>query len=219
MRLIWLFLAFFSGGTFVFLYLLLWIIIPKAKTTADKLKMKGEPINVANIEKKIKAEFESVSDRFKEMDYESVQSSLKKKSKNFFNFLESSLRLMIKAIGKLIGLILILVSFFSTLGLMIAFTLITIFKYSEWPFFLWDDFLMTHSIPHWAIHLTLLLFLVIPLLFIFQAGIKLVNPQAEISKMMLSLILLGIWFVALFVLAVLFFNSIFSGTIVDFEFT
>lgn len=53
-RLIWLLLAVFSGGTFILIYLLFWVLVPVAKTTAYKLRMKGKPINVSNIEKKLK---------------------------------------------------------------------------------------------------------------------------------------------------------------------
>jgi len=53
-RLIWLLLVVFSGGTFIMIYLLFWMLVPVAETTADKLRMKGKPINVSNIEKKLK---------------------------------------------------------------------------------------------------------------------------------------------------------------------
>ncbi len=52
--LIWLLLVVFSGGTFIMIYLLFWMLVPVAETTADKLRMKGKPINVSNIEKKLK---------------------------------------------------------------------------------------------------------------------------------------------------------------------
>ena len=61
------------------------------KTTADKLSMKGEPVNIATIEKKIREEFEEVSSKIKDIDYEEVKTSLKKKSTTFFNFLENVL--------------------------------------------------------------------------------------------------------------------------------
>jgi phage shock protein PspC (stress-responsive transcriptional regulator) len=48
-RLIWLLLFFFSSGTFFMIYVLFWILVPAAKSTSDKLKMKGEPINISNI--------------------------------------------------------------------------------------------------------------------------------------------------------------------------
>ena len=85
-RLILLFLFVFSGGTLVTIYLLFWILIPEAKTTADKLKMKGKPVNISTIEKKIKEEFEEVSSKIKGIDYEKTTSSLKQSRKIFFNF-------------------------------------------------------------------------------------------------------------------------------------
>ena len=53
-RLIWLFLGLFSWGGFVLIYLVLWVVLSEAKTTAEKLMMRGEPINVSNLEKKSK---------------------------------------------------------------------------------------------------------------------------------------------------------------------
>ena len=41
-------LLFFGSG--VLLYIILWAVIPEAKTTADKLKMQGKPVNLGNIE-------------------------------------------------------------------------------------------------------------------------------------------------------------------------
>ena len=51
-RLLWLLFGLFSAGTIILIYVVLWILIPEAKTTADKLSMKGEPVNIATIEKK-----------------------------------------------------------------------------------------------------------------------------------------------------------------------
>lgn len=80
-RLIWLLLAIFSGGTFFLIYILFWIIVPEAKTTSDKLRMKGKPINIATIEKKIREEFEDVTERVKNVNYEEVGGNLKKNKK------------------------------------------------------------------------------------------------------------------------------------------
>ncbi|MCT4624482.1 MAG: PspC domain-containing protein [Schleiferiaceae bacterium] len=52
-RLIWA-ASFFFWGTGFLLYIILWIVIPAAKTTTQKLQMKGEPINVSNIERSVK---------------------------------------------------------------------------------------------------------------------------------------------------------------------
>ncbi len=60
-RLIFLFLFFFMGTGGIF-YLILWVIIPEAKTPTDRLQMKGEPVNIDTIEKTVKEEFERVKE-------------------------------------------------------------------------------------------------------------------------------------------------------------
>jgi len=47
-------LCFVSFGTMILIYFLLLIVIPKALTSAEKLQMKGEPVNISTIEKEIK---------------------------------------------------------------------------------------------------------------------------------------------------------------------
>ncbi len=43
----------FLFGTGFWLYIVLWIIVPKASSASDKLMMKGEPVDIKNIEKEI----------------------------------------------------------------------------------------------------------------------------------------------------------------------
>ena len=82
-RLILLILFFSSVGGVVLVYILLWILVPEAKTTAEKLTMKGEPVNVSNIKKKIREELDQVSEKVKDVDYENMGSQLKKNPKIF----------------------------------------------------------------------------------------------------------------------------------------
>jgi phage shock protein PspC (stress-responsive transcriptional regulator) len=46
--------AIFIGGTGIILYLILWIILPEAKTLTDKMAMQGQPVTLSNIESAIK---------------------------------------------------------------------------------------------------------------------------------------------------------------------
>jgi phage shock protein PspC (stress-responsive transcriptional regulator) len=69
-ELVWVRLAVFFLGIFTglgfFLYLLMWIIIPAAKTTADRLAMRGEPIDVNSIAKSIETGFDDLSKKVNE---------------------------------------------------------------------------------------------------------------------------------------------------------
>jgi phage shock protein PspC (stress-responsive transcriptional regulator) len=48
------------GGLGLLIYLILYIVLPEAKTTSQKIEMKGEPVNIHNIKEAVKNEFESV---------------------------------------------------------------------------------------------------------------------------------------------------------------
>ena len=48
------------GGFGIILYLVLWIVLPEARTTAQKLEMRGDPVNIQNIKKSVKREFDTV---------------------------------------------------------------------------------------------------------------------------------------------------------------
>lgn len=65
---VWIRLAFillaFSGFS-ILTYVILWIVIPQAETTAEKLQMEGEAVNIDNIEKKIREEFSHFSENIK----------------------------------------------------------------------------------------------------------------------------------------------------------
>lgn len=67
---LWLRLAFALSmiifGTGFLLYLILWIIIPGAKTRAEKLEMRGERVNISNIERSIKTETAHMKSRLDE---------------------------------------------------------------------------------------------------------------------------------------------------------
>lgn len=53
------------GGSGLLIYLILWIVIPEAQTTAQKLEMRGEPVNIDNIKNFFKDEFENVKRNFR----------------------------------------------------------------------------------------------------------------------------------------------------------
>ena len=64
---IWIRIAFvvfnLAGFAGIPVYLILWIVMPVAKTSADRLAMKGEPINVESIASSVVEELESLSEK------------------------------------------------------------------------------------------------------------------------------------------------------------
>lgn len=52
-RIAMLLLAWVSWGTMIFIYLILWALLPEASTAEDFLKMRGEPVNMDNLKDEI----------------------------------------------------------------------------------------------------------------------------------------------------------------------
>ncbi|NOQ27095.1 MAG: PspC domain-containing protein [Bacteroidales bacterium] len=52
-------------GSGLIIYIILWIVIPEASTTAQKLEMRGEAITIENIKKAVREEFENVKSKMK----------------------------------------------------------------------------------------------------------------------------------------------------------
>ena len=53
------------GGSGLLIYLILWMVMPEAQTTAQKLEMRGEAVTIDNIKDFIREEFEQVKKNFK----------------------------------------------------------------------------------------------------------------------------------------------------------
>jgi len=52
-------------GVGILIYLILYIVLPEAKTTAEKIAMKGNPVNIHNIKDSVKKEFDTVRNSMK----------------------------------------------------------------------------------------------------------------------------------------------------------
>lgn len=89
---------FFTGGFGVLLYLILWMVMPAARTTAEKLQMRGKPVTLSNIEDFVKKEGGAVGQRVSELGSKGG-SALASLFRGIFNIL----RLIFKFILKLIG--------------------------------------------------------------------------------------------------------------------
>lgn len=101
-------------------YLILWILIPAAKTTSERLKMKGRSINVENISKTIKEEVGNVSDSVKDFGAragEETKRISKKTVPKVVDSLEQAGGLIGKVLRILFGVILLIVGFVMIIGL------------------------------------------------------------------------------------------------------
>jgi len=71
-------IALFSGVS-PFVYIILWIIMPAARTAADKRDMRGDPVNYSNVEKSIRQELNEIRDRVEDLAGQTREKFSKKK--------------------------------------------------------------------------------------------------------------------------------------------
>jgi len=66
------------SGISILIYLIMWVVIPPALTTAEKLEMQGDPVNIDNIEKTIRKEMDHLKDKLNDLS-EQAKSAFKRK--------------------------------------------------------------------------------------------------------------------------------------------
>ncbi len=179
-------ISFFVFGSGFLLYLILWIIIPKARTTAEKLEMRGEKVNVHNIEKTVREEMDELKERINNLSGEAKDlgrkdGRIRTGIHEVLDFIASFFRLAFKALGKIfgalflvIGILLLVVVIASLLGFP-AFVNITShgdeirLSLNEIMF----NFLGNQSLINWAT-IGAALVLCVPLLGLAFAGVKII---------------------------------------------
>lgn len=110
-------IAFFGFGTGLLLYIILWIIIPSAKSTAEKLEMKGEPINVDSIGNAIKDEFSSFKKKVNKGETAEFGEKAKSGLYRFFEFIGKVLLFAAMFVIKLLAIILVLAAAIAIIAL------------------------------------------------------------------------------------------------------
>ncbi|QMU63923.1 MAG: PspC domain-containing protein [Flavobacteriaceae bacterium] len=216
------FILFFIGGGFsLLLYIILWILLPEARTTAEKLQMEGTPVNIDNIEKKIRKEFQSMTETIKDGASEvtrKVNEGLKKNTSNarsgFQEFLDTIGNIIVtffKIIGKFIGVILIIVSAAILISFIIALFSIGSFEILgiEEDFVHIPPFLDSSFFPDWLLALCLFILVGFPFLILFVLGLRILSSNVKQFSKTTSLSLFGVWVVALLMII---FTGIEHGT-------
>ena len=223
-RLAWILLIFGMGTGFL-LYILLWILVPEAKTTAEKIMMTGEPVNISNIEKKIKDGFETVSgtvsdvaknvtdsvsgaaknvsDAAKKVDFQKQGNKMKSSSKNFFDTLAEIIMFFFKVIAKFIGIFLILVGAFALIALIIGWFSFGVADIVHIPGMDFVNIAIAGNSPVWLASLLAFFAIGIPFFFLFYLGLKILINNLKSIGNIAKFTLLGLWLFSIIGLVVI----------------
>lgn len=215
-------IAFFGWGSGLLLYIILWIVIPEAKTTAEKLEMRGEPINVDNIGRTIDEEMNKMKDQFNKFAERTRNMDTKKKVSDIenglgkffhflgniftglFNFLGKALLIFLKVIGKIVGF-----AFFIAGVLLLIFLLGMLFNASSILSITSEGFhyyslhqlfgYISSDPAHWVLLIiATILFLGIPVIAIVYGGIRLLFPsRSNVNTRGTGIVLFFLWLAGL----------------------
>ena len=210
---------FFGAGFGILLYIILWILLPEAKTTAEKLQMEGEPVNIDNIEKKIREEFTNVSENVRNVANQASEkfkdganefsakmnetfSGKTKKNNGLQDFLNTIGKIILaffKVLGKFMGVIFVIVGACVILSLIIGgFSVGSLeFLNIDGNFISYPDFFYDASLPKWLLTVSLFLLTGIPFLILLVLGLRILSSNVKQFSKATSLTLLAIWIAAL----------------------
>ena len=146
-------------GFIVLCYFILWLVLPKARTSAQKLEMRGEPVTISNIEKNIK---ETLSDP-------ALKRSFRDFLEEFGEFWGRVFSVFGRIIAILLGLVLLCLGFGFAIS-MISFSFFQDIVFNHWV--QWDFLSFTelfrHIVSSTSYTLLLICVILIAALFIFS---------------------------------------------------
>lgn len=191
-KILFLIFVFAGFGTGIIAYFVLWIVTPAAVTTSEKLEMRGEPVNISNIEKKVREEFDSVSEKFKNADYKQVRTGAERVANNILEVLGK----IFLALAKVLGAIIVVFSAAMLIaGLVSIFTLGSS-SWIELPWQKYAEAVNYTNVPLWAIGVLGYLVIGIPVLFLFILGLKLLVKDLKSIGNVAKYTLLALWLIA-----------------------
>ena len=115
-----------AGGTGLILYIILWILIPEAASTSDRIRMEGKKVNVENIENKVREEASYLKDRLSDFSEEAIGvyhktgPARRQSLKNIESIFKTSGKIILRVLKFILGLVL----FLNGIGLLIGFAIL-----------------------------------------------------------------------------------------------
>lgn len=183
-------------GTGVLAYIILWIVTPEAITTSEKLEMTGEPVNISNIEKKVREEFENVSDKIKNVDYDKYGNQIKSGAGKIGNSFGDFILSVFKVFAKFLGILLIIIGLSTLIALLIGVFTVGSSSLIELP---WSSFVEAGNFtdyPIWSFGLLMFFAVGIPFFFLTVLGFKLLAPNMRSMGTIVKSTLLALWIIA-----------------------
>jgi phage shock protein PspC (stress-responsive transcriptional regulator) len=182
-----------APGFGILLYIILWLVVPEARTAAERLEMRGQPVTVSTLERSFRQEMGDVKEKVSEMAGKAKETYHRRKAE-FVSEDRSYVKDNIKSVGhfflRVLGILSGIVIFLMAASLSILFLFIlfrfpglTISEHVEFgifPFFPLLNMLFENDADLRTFGIGMIILVGIPLLLLMLAGIRLVFRMPSI---------------------------------------
>ncbi|MFB9108126.1 PspC domain-containing protein [Flavobacterium gyeonganense] len=195
-KIVFLIFVFAGFGTGILAYFVLWVVTPEAVTTSEKLEMTGEPVTISNIEKKVREEIDSLSEKFKNADYDKMGNQVKSGAERISSSFGDFVMTVFKIFAKFLGVILIMSGVTVLILLLIGVFTLGTNVFLDFP---WENFIEAGNFtdyPIWSFGLLMFFAVGIPFFFLTLLGFKLLSPNTKTIGNIAKYTLLAIWIIA-----------------------
>lgn len=195
-KIVFLIFVFAGFGTGILAYFVLWVVTPEAVTTSEKLEMTGEPVTISNIEKKVREEIDSLSEKFKNADYDKMGNQVKSGAERISSSFGDFIMTVFKIFAKVLGVFLIMSGLAVLILLLIGVFTLGTNIFIEFP---WQNFVDAGNFtdyPIWAFGLLMFFAVGIPFFFLTLLGFKLLSPELKPIGNITKYTLLAVWIIA-----------------------
>jgi phage shock protein PspC (stress-responsive transcriptional regulator) len=205
-RIFFLILIFFYG-TGLLAYIILWIVMPEAVTTSEKLEMTGETVNISNIEKKVRAEFNTVSEKFKNVNYDEMGNQIKTGADKIASNAGKVFMAIFNVFAKVLGILLIFTALPILVMLLIGIFTLGTSAFVEFP---WSEFIQAGNFsdfPVWTFGLLTFFAVGIPFFYLMILGFKLLITNMKSLGKIVNYTLFALWIISIALIVSLAINQ------------
>jgi len=188
-------------GVGVIPYIVLWIAMPAAVTTAEKLEMHGEPVTISNIERKVREEFDAVSERLKNTDYDQLGRQAKSSAQRAASNIGTVFASIFKVFAKFLGGLIVLAATGLLVALIIGLFTVSSSTLFNAPWLNYAEAVNYSEFPIWILVALTFLVAAIPIFAFFTLGLRLLISNLRPIPNMIRFTLLALWLVSVGVLA------------------
>ena len=200
----------FSPGTFI-IYIILWLVIPEATTTSEKLEMKGEKIDLNSIKNSVVEEMKGVQERVTKLGKEAGNIA-KEKTGQMGKEMQYAAKRSGGILGNIIVMIFKIFAYFIlgcvALSLIIALFALAVVSIGLFPL---KNFILTDGWQNTLAWGTLIFFIAVPVIGIITFIIRRI-ARIKKSNRMVRYTFLSLWFVG-----IVCFVSLIASVSIDFR--